>query len=242
MELVDSTEETQAGIAADRIMADIRAGVLAPGQKLTVIELRRRYGIGASPLREALSHVTSLGYATSESHRGCRVAQMSPGDLADITRAREIIEIGMLSESMTTHSDEWAIGIVTAAERLRRLAARSASNRIDSSEPVKAAHKQLHVALVGGCASRRLAQMQDLLYDQAARYRDIMIGEVRSPAHFVEAHEDLVKTVLDGNIEQACNALRDHLRRTFHDVYESAARDDAKKAPSVSQDQPAVTL
>ena len=236
MEDVDSNEDTQAGIAADRIMADIRTGVLAPGQKLTIVELRRRYGIGASPLREALSFVTSLGYATSESHRGCRVAQMSPGDLADITRAREIIEIGMLRESLAAHSDEWAIGIITAAERLRRLIARSSSDRIDGSDPIKAAHKQLHVALVAGCASPRLSQMQDLLFDQACRYRDIMIGEVRSPIHFAEAHDDLVKTVLSGNIEQACNALREHLRRTLHEVYATDLPDSSAESLTVTEE------
>lgn len=199
-------------------MADIRLGVLAPGQRLTVSDLRARYRIGASPLREALSLVTTLGYATSESHRGCRVAEVSREDLSDITRAREIIEIGMLRESMNAHNDEWAIGIISAAERLKRLAARS-PDRIEAADPIKAAHKQLHIALVAGCDSRRLVRMQDLLFDQAGRYRDLMIGEVSSTKHFVETHETLVQVILAGDIEKACEALRDHLRRTLRDVY-----------------------
>jgi GntR family carbon starvation induced transcriptional regulator len=178
-------EETQVSVAADRIMSDIRTGALVAGSKLRIAELRARYGIGASPLREALSMVASLGYATSESHRGYRVAEMSPMDLADITRAREVIEVGMLRESMTTN----------------------------------AAHKQLHMALVAGCGSTRLAKMQDLLFDQAARYRDIMLNEIRSPAHFVEIHETLAGVVLSGDIERARTALRDHLNRTLVEVY-----------------------
>lgn len=47
-------------------------------------------------------------------------------------------------------------------------------------DPIQAAHKQLHMALVFGCISKHLTTMHDLLFDQAARYRDIMISEVRS--------------------------------------------------------------
>jgi GntR family carbon starvation induced transcriptional regulator len=222
VQATELADETDGRVAADRIVADIRTGVLAPGQKLRVTELRDRYGIGASPLREALSLVTSLGYATAESHRGYRVAEVSAADLADITRAREIIETGMLRESMLAHNDEWAIGIVTARERLRRLAVKSPPGRMDASEFIRSAHKQLHIALVAGCASKRLAGMQSLLFDQAGRYRDIMIGKVPSPQHFFETHEALVQTVLSGDVEKACEELREHLRRTLNAVYMEA--------------------
>jgi GntR family carbon starvation induced transcriptional regulator len=218
VQATELADETNGRVAADRIVADIRTGVLAPGYKLRIADLRKRYGIGASPLREALSLVTSLGYATAESHRGYRVAEVSAGDLADITRAREIIETGMLRESMLAHNDEWAIGIVTARERLRRLALKS-PGRMDGSEFIRSAHKQLHIALVAGCASKRLAGMQSLLFDQAGRYRDIMIGKVPSPQHFFETHEALVQTILSGDVEKACEELREHLRRTLNVVY-----------------------
>jgi len=219
MHASDLADETDARVAADRIVSDIRAGALPPGHKLRVAELRSRYGIGASPLREALSLVTSLGYATSESHRGYRVAAVSANDLSDITRAREVIETGMLKESMLAHNDEWAVGIVSARERLRLLASKSVSGRLDESELMKAAHKQLHIALVAGCASRRLSEMQSLLFDQAGRYRDIMIGRILSPQEFFEVHDSLVQTILSGDVEKACEELRQHLRRTLHDVY-----------------------
>ena len=219
MHASDLADETDARVAADRIVSDIRTGALPPGHKLRVAELRSRYGIGASPLREALSLVTSLGYATSESHRGYRVAAVSAEDLSDITRAREVIETGMLKASMLAHNDEWAVGIVSARERLRLLASKSVPGRLDESDSMKAAHKQLHVALVAGCASKRLAEMQSLLFDQAGRYRDIMIGKILSPQEFFEAHDSLVRTILSGDVEKACEELRQHLRRTLHDVY-----------------------
>ena len=200
-------------------MSDIRSGVLEPGRKLRVAELKTQYGIGASPLREALLLVTSLGYATGESHRGYRVADVSPQDLLDITRAREVIELGMLRASMATASDEWEIGIVAAMERFRRTVARAGSEGFHASEAVAATHKGLHAALVSHCGSPRLATMQALFFDQARRYRDVMISEVRSASMFVETHEVLVESILSKNVDRACEALSDHLNLTLRDVY-----------------------
>src|SRR5882757_662994 len=231
MQPSDSDDETDARVASDRIVSDIRSGALAPGSKLRVAELRNRYGIGASPLREALSLVTSLGYATSESHRGYRVAEVSAQDLADITQAREVIETGMLKASMLAHNDEWTVGIVSARERLRLLVSKSVAGHLDESDLLKAAHKQLHVALVAGCGSKRLAEAQSLLFDQAGRYRDIMIGKIHSPQGFFDAHESLVQSILSGDVEKACEELRQHLRRTLQDVYADESRKEDPALP-----------
>ena len=45
----------------DRARSDILTGVLEPGQKLKIDELRQAYGSGSSPIREALSLLTSDG-------------------------------------------------------------------------------------------------------------------------------------------------------------------------------------
>jgi GntR family carbon starvation induced transcriptional regulator len=220
-----SVEETQARVAAERLMADIRSGVLRPGSRLGVSELRERYGIGASPLREALLLVTSLGYATGESHRGYRVAEISFDDLADITLAREVIETGMLRESMQRRSDEWAVGIVAALERLRLAVARSPLAEMNETTATGAAHKHFHVALVSGCHSPRLLKAQTLLYDQAARYREIMVGQVKSAELFIEVHDQLARIVLSGDFDAASEALRGHLNLTPRDVYAAIAPD-----------------
>jgi GntR family carbon starvation induced transcriptional regulator len=218
-------EETQARIAADRLVADIRTGTLEPGRKLRVEELKKRYGFGASPLREALLLLTSQGYVTGESYRGYRVAQMSFEDLADITLAREVVETAMLRRSLEIRSDEWAVGVVAALERLRLVVQKSPVDSIDGVTPTGLAHKHFHLALVAGCLSPRLLSSQRLLYDQASRYRDVMVQEIKSPEHFVEIHAELAHTVLKADVEPACQALRDHLNLTPRDVYGATLHD-----------------
>lgn len=226
-------EETQARVAADKLTAEIRSGALEPGRKLRIVELKARYGIGASPLREALLMLSSHGYVDGESHRGYRVTRMSLEDLADITRAREIVETGMLRESMAARDDAWVVRVVGELERLRLAAQKPAP---DVKAAVDAAHKQFHAALVSGCSSRRLAATQSLLFDQAGRYREIMIGEVRDWTAFVAVHEALADAALHRDPDVACEALKAHLHITQREVCLHWPPEQGYRAPAVPDD------
>lgn len=52
---------------------DILNGVLAPGVRLRLDPLKARYGMGASPLREALSRLAGDGFVIAEGRRGFSV-------------------------------------------------------------------------------------------------------------------------------------------------------------------------
>src|SRR6478672_11214905 len=76
----------------DRLRADIIGAKLKPGEKMLVEHLRETYGVGATPLREALSKLTSLELVTAEGQRGFRVAPVSTANLLDITKTRAWVE------------------------------------------------------------------------------------------------------------------------------------------------------
>ena len=213
------TEETHAQIAVDKLTADILAGTLSPGLKLKIEDLKLRYGTGASPLREALARLTSLGLVTNESHRGFRVAAMSPEDLADITRVRRVVEADLLREAIAQGGDDWEIGIIGAFARLSRVVSRAKSGEGSFVSDVESVHKQFHAALIGGSRSARLLWIQDLLFDQAQRYRRQMLREVHDLDEFLNTHEILMKLVLSCDIDQAVSALQEHISITPRQVY-----------------------
>ena len=64
--------------AVDMLRHDIVAGVLKPDTKLKMRELKARYGMGGSPLREALAQLAARGLVSQEPQRGFRVPALSP--------------------------------------------------------------------------------------------------------------------------------------------------------------------
>ena len=56
-----------------RLRDDIFAGVLSPGEKLTVSTLAKRYGVSPMPVRVALQELQGEGLISGEPNRGARV-------------------------------------------------------------------------------------------------------------------------------------------------------------------------
>ncbi|HET7679089.1 MAG TPA: GntR family transcriptional regulator [Xanthobacteraceae bacterium] len=61
---------------------------MEPGSKLVLDELRDKYEVGASLLRESLSRLEVEGLAIGEGRRGFRVAPLTEDDFVDLTMPR----------------------------------------------------------------------------------------------------------------------------------------------------------
>ena len=81
--------------------------------------LQKAYQVGATPLREALSKLTSLDLVTAQGQRGFRVAPVSVENLIDVTRMRAMLEIAALRLALASGDRDWEAAIVAAEHRLR---------------------------------------------------------------------------------------------------------------------------
>ena len=86
--------------------------------------LSERYGMGFSPLREALNRLQSERLVTAESLRGFRVSPLSLAEFEDAFRRRLLIESEALRLSIAAGDDGWAAAIVAALYALRLQAGR----------------------------------------------------------------------------------------------------------------------
>jgi DNA-binding GntR family transcriptional regulator len=216
------------------IRADIIAGRFPPGTKLQIDDLKARYGLSASPLREALARLISQGFVSVESQRGFRVAAMNAEDLADITLARQVVEVAALKRAIERGDDAWEGAIVSAFHRLDRYVARREGKPVENLAEFGELHKAFHVALIAACGSPRLLDEQSRLYDQAERYRHGMMQNFMVMGHGVlmEEHKQLMDMVLARDAENACASLHHHLSHTYEFCFgDTAAANAGQTAP-----------
>lgn len=57
---------------------------LKPGQKLTVGEIAEQLGVSSIPVRQALTRLEAEGFVETNSHKGARVANVSPDSLREV--------------------------------------------------------------------------------------------------------------------------------------------------------------
>jgi GntR family carbon starvation induced transcriptional regulator len=205
--------------AASLVERDIIAGLLAPGARLGIVDLVQRYDIGATPLREGLSRLVSRGLIVGIGQRGFRVADISHEDLLDITRMRTVVEIEALRLAIANGNDAWEAGIVGTLHQMRRHIERTGSDFREGAPDFDRLHKAFHTALLAACGSKRLLAAHSDLYDQAYRYRRVMMRSFDSGKKFVAAHDRLAERVLARDVEDARTMLTDHLHSTLDIVY-----------------------
>lgn len=205
--------------AATLVEHDILAGHLAPGARLGIVDLVERYEIGATPLREGLSRLVSRGLIVGIGQRGFRVADISREDLADITCMRTAIEIEAIKLAITHGDDAWEAGILSALHQMRRHIERTGNEFREGAADFDRLHKGFHTALLVACDSRRMLAAHSDLYDQAYRYRRVMMRQFDSGKKFVRVHQLLADCVLSRDIPGAQAMLAEHLHSTINFVY-----------------------
>jgi GntR family carbon starvation induced transcriptional regulator len=214
-----SGSDTLSERAANLVEQDIIAGVLAPGARLGIVDLVQRYDIGATPLREGLSRLISRGLIVGIGQRGFRVADVSREDLEDITRIRTVIEIEALRLAIAQGDDAWEAGILSALHQMRRHIQRTGDEFHEGAPDFDRLHKGFHTSLLAACGSRRLLTAHSDLYDQAYRYRRVMMRALGSGEGFITVHQNLADRVLARDLDGAPAMLSSHLHSTLDYVY-----------------------
>lgn len=200
--------------AYSRLRADIMSGVLAPGKKLKIEELRSLYDFGSSPIREALSMLTSDLFVERIDQRGFRVADVSEKEFDELLRTRRWLEERALRESIANGDSHWEEQVVLSAYRLSRVPRSQTNDHFVANQEWEIRHKNFHMALIAACPSSIMLKFCDQLYDQNVRYRHLS-GSKAYPSRDINAeHNAITDAVLERNADLAVELLMSHYSTT----------------------------
>jgi GntR family transcriptional regulator, carbon starvation induced regulator len=214
----DTIEPTINATVFRQLRADIVACRLAPNERLRVEALRDRYGVGGSPIREALMRLEVEGLVTLEQNKGFRVAPVSKEHLIDLMKTRIEIECIALRWSIEKGGVAWEADLVAAFHRLAHMKKVERSSGVDVNSGWVREHRNFHAALVAGCGSPRLMAIRDKLFAQAERYFALSIVSKVSARNDKREHEQIMRAALERNVSRATQLLTDHIDRTTERV------------------------
>jgi len=197
------------------LRSDIVWGNLKPGAPLRSDELRDKYEVGISPLREALSRLATERLVTSAGQRGFRVAPINEATVIDISETRLIIECAALKRSIERGGVDWETRIVAAHHALSRVSIPASQG--PEAETWTTRHREFHISLLSACDSEWLMYLAALLFDQAERFRIVRALKVKSTGTERDAakeHQAIVEAVLERDVARAEKELRTHYQTT----------------------------
>lgn len=227
MNLVQQSEilvETTINAAAYRqIRNDIVACSLMPNERLRVDALRVRYGIGGSPIREALMRLEAEGLVVLEQNKGFRVSPVSREHLLDVTKTRIEVEAIALRWSIENGGVDWEANLLGAFHRLSRQRKTERAKAINSAWFQE--HRGFHAALVAACGSPTLRTIRENLFAQAERYVALSIITKFPLRNDTAEHEQIMRAALARNATRAVQLHNAHIERTTERVAKSLAED-----------------
>jgi GntR family transcriptional regulator, carbon starvation induced regulator len=192
---------------------EIVIGGILPGARLRIEELRDRYGVGSSPIREALNRLSAEGLVIAQDQKGFRVADVSLDDLRELTRTRCLINQISVPEAIANGDQAWEETIVLEFHRLSRI--KTQLGDAETQESWDRQHRIFHDALIAACGSRWLRQFAGKLFDYAERYRKLSNALAVFPGRDAEAeHRAIMEAMINRQSETAVELLNAHAMKT----------------------------
>ncbi|MCR8725163.1 GntR family transcriptional regulator [Frigidibacter sp. ROC022] len=198
--------------STQRAYLDLRSaiimGKIPPGERLKVETLKEVLSTGASPVREALSLLTSDQLVERIDQRGFRVAQTNRAQFQEILNLRCELEDMALRQSISTGDRDWEDALVLAHHHMTR------TDRSDTTA-FEERHKEFHMALLKACNSPILLRFCGQLYDLNVRYR-YLAGTSKSYGlrDVAAEHRAILDAAVQRQVDKASELLMEHYRKT----------------------------
>ncbi len=202
--------------AYGRLRDMIISNQLVPGQRLKVELLRELIEVGATPIREALSLLTSDGLVERLDKRGFRVSEVSLEEYDDLHTTRCLLEEHALRQSIARGDQGWEDGLVLVTHRLRRLprTLAGADGALRSNPEWERMHKLFHMTLLSASPSKALLQFCDQLHDRLNRYRSFAAIGASAPRDWKTEHDAIAEAAIDRDADVAVSRLIEHYSKT----------------------------
>lgn len=190
---------------ADSLRAALVAGQMRPGVVYSVPVLAERFGISATPVREAILDLAKDGLFEPVRNKGFRVTELTDKELDDITHLRRLIEVPTVAKLAETAEPK-------AVSALRPLA-RAIVDAADAGDLIAflEADRQFHLQLLGLSNNPQLVKAVGDLRARSRLYGlERLAQQARLSASAAE-HLDLLDAIISRDPLRAEDIMRRHL-------------------------------
>ncbi|MGW0842895.1 GntR family transcriptional regulator [Streptomyces sp. NPDC002787] len=146
------------GQILDALRAALAGGELTPGEVYSAPALGERFGVSATPVREAMQQLAIEGAVEVVPNRGFRVVRRGARELAELAEVRALLQVPVVMRlARTVPADRWAELRPLAEETAR---AASSGCRATYGEADRAFHR----GVLGLAGNEQLLQIADDLH------------------------------------------------------------------------------
>ncbi|MEU2062658.1 GntR family transcriptional regulator [Streptomyces sp. NPDC013455] len=191
------------GQILDALRTALATGELKPGEVHSAPVLGERFGVSATPVREAMQQLASEGAVEVVPNRGFRVLERGARELAELAEVRALIEVPvMLRLARTVPAERWAELRPLAEETVRAAATGCPAAYAESD-------RAFHRALLGLAGNAQLVRIAEDLH-RRSQGTAVQSGRSELIADAAE-HTALLDALAAGDAEAVRRLVEKHL-------------------------------
>ena len=192
----------------DSLRAAVVSGQMAPGEVWSAPVLAERFGVSATPVREALLDLVRDGLMEPVRNKGFRVTRLSAAELDATGDVRLLLEPAAAARAAQRPQAER----LAAVEHLRPVARRivEAAAGGDVVAHVRA-DREFHAGLLALAGNPVLAETVMRLRDRSRLYGLPGLARAGTLVHTAQEHDPLLDLVAAGDADGAAEAMRRHV-------------------------------
>lgn len=187
------------------LRAALIAGEMPPGVIYSAPALAKRFGVSATPVREAMLDLIKEGVIAAVPNKGFRIVETTDQDLDEIIELRRLLEVPTVGRIATIITPEKVDHLRAIAERMMKVAAQG-----DAVAYIEADH-QFHLALLRVGGNARLVDMVDQLRMHTHLYGLEELAAAGQLGRSSEEHLALLDALEAGDRRAAARIMAQHL-------------------------------
>jgi GntR family carbon starvation induced transcriptional regulator len=206
----------------------IKDGVISgkywPGSKLNISGIAAEMKVGPTPIREALSRLSTTGLVKYIDNCGFIAAPISEIEVRDLFQTFVELEQLALEKALSHGQDTWEAGIVAALYQLSLV--EKGETLTPHLYPLwKERNDAFHRALIAGCPSACLLGLRNDVYQRFDRYLNLIFSLEFKNQESVQLdhkeHEILAAIALERNKEKMAFLIKEHVTSSIDDFIQT---------------------
>ena len=194
-----------------------------PGERLNIDALAREFEVSSSPIREALTRLSAMGFVISTSFSGFSVTPVPSREWFEQLLEYRIIAEGWAASQLARRRTPDAIARMT--DSLNALQGGRLGRRARDYIPANRADEAFHEAMLDNCGNEILAQSVRNLRPHLHHAR-LFSRMPQNIAPVIQEHRAILDAIIAGDEVGASVALQSHLRASWQ-RYDGWMADDA---------------
>ncbi len=188
--------------AYQKIRSEIVRLAFAPGHVLREDALQAQFGIGRTPIREALQRLAREHFVNIIPRRGMIVAGIDVSELALLFETRTVLE---------PYAARLAAARGTGVQWAEMSAAIDMAAGADNNTLMQIDHR-CHELMWDAAGNRFLLDTLDVLYAQSDRLWHLYLADVADMNDAVDEHREVLDALRSGDSERSAKLMDAHVR------------------------------